>query len=42
MSEHQKEKEMAGVREVGKEVLGTLAVLNQQAKEIRKLSAILN
>ena len=35
MSEHKTEKEMLGVvRGVGKEVLGTLASLNQKAKEI--------
>ena len=39
MSEHKTEKEMPGVvGEVGKEVLGTFASLNQKAKEIPKTS----
>ena len=39
MSEHKTEKEMPGVvRGAEKEVLGTLASLNQKAKEIQKTS----
>ena len=36
MSEHETEKEMPGVGGVGRDVLGTIAALNEQAKEMRK------
>ena len=38
MSEHETEKEMPTVGGAGRDVLGTIAALNVQAKEIRKKS----
>ena len=36
MSEHETEKEMPAVGGAGRDVLGTIAALNVQAKEIKK------